>query len=84
MSDSYMLEFDLALSIHQSTIEYNYVQTLQKPSDETIIRVSLVCIRMQKDHMRTLKILWSTSEFCDHGNTKITQHALKVSESSEG
>ena len=41
-----------------------------------------MCKGMQKYHIPTLMILWYMSEFtglCYHGNTKVSQHALKVS-----
>ena len=39
-----------------------------------------MCIRKQKEHMCTLKILLSMSEYVDYRNTKVTQQALKVGE----
>ena len=43
---------------------------------------STMCIRMQKGHIHTLKMLLSMSEFGSGcANTKIIQHALKVPDS---
>ena len=41
-----------------------------------------VYIRMQKHHIGTLKVLSPCPSSVDYVNTKITQHALKLSESS--
>ena len=41
-----------------------------------------MCLRMQKDHIRTLKILWSTSEFSGlwkHQNNPACTNNVRVS-----
>ena len=60
MCDRYVLGFAPALRFLRSQI---LCRLYKSPSGETINRGPPVCIRMQKDHIRTLKILWSMSEF---------------------
>ena len=57
MGDCYVLGFASPPIFTNSKILYRLKNKNKRPSDETTM-----CIRMQKDHIRTLKMLQSMSE----------------------